>query len=34
VRVLKADDVLDGGDVLPEFSVPVKTFFEIQAQDK
>lgn len=34
VRVLNVDDMVDGGDVLPGFSAPVRTFFEIQAQDE
>ena len=28
VRVLTVGDVLDGGDVLPGFSIPVQTIFE------
>ena len=26
-RVMKRDDTLDGGDVLPEFSIPVAEIF-------
>ncbi|MCC7450410.1 MAG: Uma2 family endonuclease [Anaerolineae bacterium] len=28
VKTLKADDILDGGDILPGFSVPVRAFFK------